>query len=382
MRIVAVHELTRYLKVLLEEDILLQDVWVRGEITNYSQSSAGHRYFALKDDSAVLSCVLFRGAAGWGLPEMRNGMAVIAHGRLSLYEQRGAYQLYVDAVEDAGVGELYLRFEELKARLEAEGLFAHERKRPLPPCPAVVGVVTSPTAAALRDILRTLRLRCPLVRVILAPTLVQGEDAAEQVAAAIAALNAHAEAEVIVVARGGGSPEELWAFNEEAVARAIAASRVPVVTGVGHETDFTIADFVADLRASTPTAAASAVVPDSSTWRAMLDESRRRLDLLVAGRLGAEAEGAQALRHRLDRASPASRIRDGRQRLDEALRALDATTRHALDLRRERLRGATLQLHALSPLLTIARGFAVVRRRSDGAIVSSVGQVAPGQELA
>jgi exodeoxyribonuclease VII large subunit len=382
MRIVAVHELTRYLKDLLEEDILLQDVWVRGEITNYSQSSAGHRYFALKDDSAVLSCVLFRGAAGWGLPEMRNGMAVIAHGRLSLYEQRGAYQLYVDAVEDAGIGELYLRFEELKARLEAEGLFAHERKRPLPPCPAVVGVVTSPTAAALRDILRTLRLRCPLVRVILAPTLVQGEDAAEQVAAAIAALNAHAEAEVIVVARGGGSPEELWAFNEEVVARAIAASRVPVVTGVGHETDFTIADFVADLRASTPTAAASAVVPDSSTWRAMLDESRRRLDLLAASRLAAEAERVRTLRHSLDRASPAGRIRDGRQRLDEALRALDAATRHALDLRRERLRAAALQLHALSPLLTIARGFAVVRRQPDGAIVSSVRQAAPGQELA
>ncbi|HEY7975423.1 MAG TPA: exodeoxyribonuclease VII large subunit, partial [Ktedonobacterales bacterium] len=256
MRIVAVSELTRYLKDLMAEDYFLQDVWAQGEISNYTQAASGHRYFSLKDGAATLRCALF---AGHRTGQIRNGMAVFAHGRIGLWEQRGDLQFYVDDVRDAGIGELSLRFEALKARLEAEGLFAPERKRPLPERVQVVGVVTSPQAAALRDILRTVRLRCPLVEVILAPALVQGEGAAEQVAAAIDTLNAHGQADVIIVARGGGSIEELWAFNEEVVARAIARSRAPVVTGVGHETDFTIADFVADQRASTPTAAAMAV---------------------------------------------------------------------------------------------------------------------------
>src|SRR5262249_37915699 len=281
MRIVAVSELSGYLKALMEEDYFLQDVWVRGEISNYSQSSAGHRYFSLKDEYATLRCVLFHGN-GSAAPTMRNGMDVLAHGRMSIYEARGDMQFYVDAVEDAGIGVLHQRFEVLKQRLEAEGLFALERKRPLPSVPAVVGVVTSPTGAALRDIVRTLRLRCPLVRVILAPSAVQGDGAAAQLAAAIDALNAHGEAEVIVVARGGGSLEELWAFNEEVVAHAIARSRVPVVTGVGHETDFTIADFVADVRSSTPTAAATAVVPDANTWRDMLLDTGMQLDQAMA----------------------------------------------------------------------------------------------------
>ncbi|MFI5272958.1 MAG: exodeoxyribonuclease VII large subunit [Ktedonobacterales bacterium] len=381
MRIVAVRELTLYLKELLSSDYLLQDVWVRGEVTNYTQSSLGHRYFSLKDETAQLNCVLFR-TSGWSVPALRNGMAVIAHGRLTIYEQRGLYQLNIDAVEDAGIGELHLRFEELKGRLAAEGLFAEERKRALPPCPAVIGVVTSPAAAALRDILRTLRLRFPLARVILAPAMVQGEGAAEQVAAAIAALNAQGESEVIVVARGGGSLEELWAFNEEIVARAIAGSRVPICTGIGHETDFTIADFVADYRASTPTAAASAVVPDLAGWREALDETRRELDAAVGRRLMGERERAAELLRRLERGAPAHVIANGRQRADDALSRLETALRHTLELRREHLRGDALRLHALSPLLTIARGFAIVRRASDGPPITSVAQVKPGQALA
>ena len=381
MRIVAVGELTRYLKDLLDEDFFLQDVWVRGEITNYSQSAAGHRYFALKDETAQLRCVCFRGS-GWSVPPLRNGMAVLAHGRLTVYEQQGAYQFYVDAVEEAGIGELHLAFEALKAQLEAEDLFAAERKRPLPACPSVIGIVTSPAAAALRDFVRTLRVRCPLVRVILAPALVQGEGAASQVAAAIAALNAQGESEVIVVARGGGSLEELWAFNEEVVARAIANSRVPVVTGVGHETDFTIADFVADYRASTPTAAAMAVVPDSSAWREEVDEARERLDALAAARVSAENERLAVLDHRLSRTSPTRQIDAARQRLDDTLHALDTLTRHRLDLHGERLRAAALRLEALSPLLTLGRGYAVVRREDDGTLVSRVAQVASGDRLA
>ena len=380
MRIVGVSELTGYLKSLLEEDYSLQDTWVRGEITNYSQSGAGHRYFSLKDEYASLRCVLFRGHS-FGAPSLRNGMAVLIHGHMSLYEARGDLQFYVDSVEDAGIGELHLRFEALKARLEAEGLFEAERKRALPRAPSVIGVVTSPSAAALRDIARTLRLRCPLSRVLLAPTLVQGDGAAEQVAAAIALLNAHAEAEVIIVARGGGSLEELWAFNEEIVARAIVASDIPVVTGVGHETDFTIADFVADLRASTPTAAATAVVPDLRTWREELAQQQERADQAMSVYLYTQQGALGIRRHALDRASPRGRILQARQRVDEARERAQRGMRSLLDVRRERLRGQAGRLHALSPLLTLSRGFALVRRADDETLVTSVAQVAPGDSL-
>lgn len=380
MRVVAVSELVRYLKDLLEEDYNLQDVWVRGELTNLTVSQVGHRYFSIKDEAAQMRCVMFRGSAA-SAPAFRNGMEVFAHGRFSIYEQRGDIQFYVDAVEDAGIGILHRRFEALKARLEAEGLFADERKRPLPPCPGVVGVVTSPSAAALRDIIRTLRLRCPLVRVVLAPTLVQGDGSAEQIAAAIDALNAHGEAEVVIVARGGGSLEELWAFNEETVARAIARSAVPVITGVGHETDFTIADFVADYRASTPTAAATAAVPDADAWRETIAELRERLEYVVAGRLATERERLRTSEHQLERASPERRLQDARQHVDEAERALALRLKHVLALRREQFQGQALRLHALSPLLTLSRGFAVVRRDADGALISSVAQVSAGQPL-
>ena len=380
MRIVGVSELTGYLKSLLEEDYSLQDTWIRGEITNYSQSGAGHRYFSIKDEYSALRCVLFRGQS-FGAPPLHNGMAVLIHGHMSIYEVRGDLQFYVDAVEDAGVGELHLRFEALKTRLEAEGLFAAERKRALPRAPEVVGVVTSPTAAALRDIVRTLRLRCPLARVLLAPTLVQGDGAAEQVAAAIALLNAHALAEVIILARGGGSLEELWAFNEEVVARAIAASSIPVVTGVGHETDFTIADFVADARASTPTAAATAVVPDLRTWREALAQQQERAQQAVSVYLYTERGALGIRRHALDRASPQQRIVQARQQVDEARERLRLRMRRLLDVRRERLRGQAGRLHALSPLVTLSRGFATVRRADDDSLVTSVAQVAPGDPL-
>ncbi len=378
MRIVAVSELTRYLKDLIAEDYFLQDVWVQGEISNYTQAASGHRYFSLKDGAATLRCALF---AGYRAGPIRNGMAVFAHGRIGIWEQRGDLQFYVDDIRDAGIGELSLRFEALKARLEAEGLFAPERKRPLPERVQVVGVVTSPQAAALRDILRTLRLRCPLVEVILAPTLVQGDGAAEQVAAAIDALNAHGKADAIVVARGGGSIEELWAFNEEVVARAIARSRIPVVTGVGHETDFTIADFVADLRASTPTAAAMAVTPDIIVWREAIGDFASRLDLAMAETLETQRDTLAHITRRLSRASPERQIEDTRQRVDVVTQTLTMRLDHLLAMRREALRAHALRLHALSPLLTIARGYAIVRREPEGTIVSSVEQVSAGDGL-
>jgi exodeoxyribonuclease VII large subunit len=380
MRVVGVSEVTRYLRDLLEEDYNLQDLWVRGEVSNYSQSSSGHCYFSLKDETAILRCVLF-GGRGRQAPALRNGMAALAHGRLSVYEARGECQFYADAVEDAGVGALQREFEALRARLEAEGLFADARKRPLPVAPRVVGVVTSLAAAALRDILRTLGLRAPLLRVIIAPAAVQGVGAADQIAGAIDALNAQGEAEVILVARGGGSLEELWAFNEEPVARAIARSRRPVVTGVGHESDFTIADFVADMRASTPTAAATIAAPDTTQWRSALLEQRLRLDEQMMWLGEQRRSELSASTHRLARLHPTSQIATGRRRLEEAERALQRATTHILLLRRERARATALRLDTLSPLKTLGRGYAIVRQAETNAVISSARRAQQAQRL-
>jgi len=373
MRVVGVGEVTRYLHDLLEEDYNLQDLWVRGEVTNYSQSSNGHCYFSLKDETAILRCVLF-GGRGRQIPTLRNGMAALAHGRLSVYEARGEYQFYADAVEDAGVGALQREFEVMRTRLEAEGLFADERKRPLPPSPRVIGVVTSLAAAALQDILRTLSLRAPLLRVIIAPASVQGVGAAEQIANAIDALNTQGEAEVIIVARGGGSLEELWAFNEEPVARAIAASARPVVTGVGHESDFTIADFVADARASTPTAAATIASPDMTQWRVAIAGQRLLLDELATGLVERRAIRLEQTTERLARLHPASQIADGRRSLEEKERALQRAMSHVLLLRQERARATALRLDTLSPLKTLGRGYAIVRDAETSAVISSTRQ--------
>jgi exodeoxyribonuclease VII large subunit len=380
MRVVGVGEVTRYLHDLLEEDYNLQDLWVRGEVTNYSQSSNGHCYFSLKDETAILRCVLF-GGRGRDVPVLRNGMAALAHGRLSVYEARGEYQFYADAVEDAGVGALQREFEAMRTRLEAEGLFADERKRQLPDTPRVIGVVTSLAAAALRDILRTLSLRAPLLRVIIAPALVQGVGAADQIANAIDALNAQGEAEVIIVARGGGSLEELWAFNEEVVARAIARSKIPIVTGVGHESDFTIADFVSDARASTPTAAATMAAPDMAQWRATIAEQELSLDEQITWLVEQRQTRLDQASERLARQHPASQIADGRRRLEEKERALQRALTHALLLRQERARASASRLDTLSPLKTLGRGYAIVRQAETNAVISTARQAEQARRL-
>jgi exodeoxyribonuclease VII large subunit len=394
MQLLTVSQLTRYLKASLESDPLLQGVWVQGEVTNYTVSSQGHQYFSLKDAGAQLRCVLFRNTGslqsrraalfsplGAASVTLRNGMAVLVRGRLSIYEARGDYQLYVEEVEEAGVGLLHLRFEQLKQQLQEEGLFDDERKRPLPRWPQVVGIVTSPQAAALRDMLRVLRARCPLARVILAPTLVQGERAPEQIAAAIDLLNAHGQAEVIIIGRGGGSLEELWAFNEEVVARAIARSRVPVISGVGHETDTTIADFVADYRASTPTAAATAAVPDLAEWGRALGAAREHLAEVMEDHLEAWRDELARCKRDLLRASPRSQVARERQRLDEAESRLKERVQRGLERRRQRVQSAAQQLHALSPLQTIARGYAVLRHEGTGQLITSVRQVEASDAL-
>lgn len=380
--VVSVSELALYLKELMEANDILQNIWVHGEVSNCKVYASGHCYFTLKEGEAQLPCVFFKySRARSAAPELRNGMALAVNGRVSFYERDGKLQFYVDSVKPLGEGILFQRFEQLKARLAAEGLFDTERKRPLPPQPSVVGIVTSLQAAALRDMLRVLRTRYPLAQVVLSPSLVQGAEAPASIAAALDLLNEHGEADVIIVGRGGGSIEELWAFNEEVVARAIARSRIPVISGVGHETDFTIADFVADYRASTPTAAATAAVPDIEDWRLEVQGKAQELTLLIKERLEDLHARLDHAQRDLQHVSPLNLVDRRRQQLDEVTDRLQTQMQHLISLQRERLRGVSLQLHSLSPLLTIARGYAVVRRDENQAVITSVKQVLPEDSL-
>lgn len=376
-----VSQINNYIKELFEIDFVLQDLWIEGEVSNFTRSAAGHAYFTLKDETASIRCVMWRSSAARQGYLPSNGEAVLAHGHISVYEVQGAYQLYVDALQPAGLGTLYLQFEALKQRLEAEGLFAPERKRPLPPFPRCLGVVTSPTGAALRDILQVLGRRYPLVEVILSPTLVQGEKAPLQIVAAIESLNEHTDAEAIIVARGGGSLEDLWAFNDEQVARAIYSSRLPVISGVGHETDFTIADFVADVRAPTPSAAAEMAVPDQGDLRGTLHLRRNRLAALMGRQIAERRSALEAQERALGRLSPQAKIVSHRQRIDELTRAASASLAHQLVLWRERLRGHLLRLQSLSPFATLDRGYSITRQLRTGEIVKNVAQVAAGDRI-
>lgn len=376
----SVSDLTRYLRELIASDEILRDVWVQGEISNLSRPSSGHIYFVLKDQTASLRCVIWRSTALRLRTDLQNGLAVEAHGEISVYERDGQYQLYVDALRLAGEGRLYQEFLRLKARLEAEGLFDEGRKRPIPTAPRTIGMVTSATGAALQDMLNTLGRRYPLARVVLAPAAVQGDDAPPQVVAALQALNALGEVDVIIVARGGGSLEDLWCFNDERVVRAIAASGLPVICGIGHETDFTLADFAADLRAPTPTAAAVAAAPDISEVRADLRALAQAVLSSGVQNLGQRRAALAYLKERLRRASPLWRIHNDRQRLDQLDERLQRAFDHHLALRRERLAGLSARLYSLDPRAVLQRGYAVLRR-AEGGLVSSVEQVAAGQNL-
>jgi len=381
MQIYNVSQVTGYIKNLFDVDFLLQDLWVEGEVSNYTQSAAGHVYFTLKDAQAQLRCVLWRAQVTRLEYLPANGAAVIVHGHASVYEAHGSYQLYVDQVQPLGTGALFLQFEALKDRLEKEGLFAAERKRPLPPFPRRLGVVTSARGAAIRDILQVLRRRYPQAEVILAPTLVQGEEAPPQIAAAIQSLNEHTDVDAIIVARGGGSLEELQAFNDERVARAIFASCVPVISGVGHETDFTIADFVADVRAPTPSAAAEMSVPDQHVLR---DQTRQWRDGLVqaVGQIIAELR-ARTVHETglLRRFSPRAILDRQRQDVDNRQERIITQQKHRLALLRQRLSGMNLRLQALSPQATLERGYAIVSRADSGAVVTHTGQVQSGDKV-
>jgi exodeoxyribonuclease VII large subunit len=381
MQVRSVTQITQYLKQLIDDDGELADLWVEGEISNFSRAVSGHCYFTLKDDACELRCVLWRTQASRLSWAPRQGIWVEAHGHVSIYERGGVYQFYADALNPGGTGARQRELEALKMRLLAQGLFAVERKRPLPLWPQRIGVVTSPTGAAFQDILKVLRERYPLVEVVLAPSVVQGDEAPEALVRAIQLVNAQDDIDVLIVARGGGSTEDLWAFNDERVVRAVVASRIPVVSGVGHEVDSTLTDFAADLRTPTPSAAASAVVPDARELRVQLSHRVQMLQTSFAQRSNRLRELLGRQRRLLRQYDPQKVIEEQRQRIDDLLHRAGVSWEHIVALQRMSLTSCVARLQVLNPRTVLARGYAVVRASLTGATLTRIQQVAPGQAI-
>jgi exodeoxyribonuclease VII large subunit len=370
----SVSEITRYISNVIGGDEILNNISVIGEVSNLSRPGSGHIYFTLKDSFASLRCVIWKPNAAQLSFSLRDGISLQVHGYIGVYERSGQYQLYADTVRPAGEGFLYQEFMRLKERLETEGLFDPGRKRLLPPIPRKIGIVTSPTGAALQDILNTLSRRFTLAELVLAPCQVQGEDASRQIIAAIQTLNQIEQPDLIIVARGGGSLEDLFAFNDEGVVRAIANSRAPVVTGIGHETDFTLADFAADVRAPTPTGSAIAATPDSIELSASLQSLKDRLQRTYQIRLMDINHQLANIHNGLERGSPHRRIENDRQRLDEFNEYLFRSATYKTGLLRVKLQGLVANLSALNPYSVLKRGYAILSTPS-GRIISSVNQV-------
>ncbi len=377
MAVYTVSQVTAYIRELLEADPLLTDLYVLGEVSNLRVSATGHSYFTLKDGQAVLNCVMFKGQTGANL--LANGTSVSTHGHLSFYEPRGSADFVVDLAMPEGVGELALELERLKMRLGAEGLFEESRKRPLPEFPQVIGVVTSPSGAVFHDIQNVIQRRYPLVELLLAPSQVQGDRAAPNLVAAIEGLNRDGRSDLIIVARGGGSLEELWPFNEETVARAIYASRIPVVSAVGHETDVTIADLVADLRAPTPSAAAELVVPDRNVLRQDLAQLALRCHRAISLEMQGMAGEVSTLTQRLYSGLPDWET--WRRRIDDLGRVVNDSLAKRLQLTQIEVGGLQQRLAALNPAAILRRGFSVVQLGQDGQVVTSAKQVQGGDAL-
>ncbi|MCZ6680999.1 MAG: exodeoxyribonuclease VII large subunit [Candidatus Poribacteria bacterium] len=420
-----VREITHILQTFLQSEPVFQDVWIEGEVSNFVRPSSGHVYFTLKDNNSQIRCAIFRSDAARLRFPLKDGDAVQVHGRLSIYDARSEYQIIGDRVEPAGVGLLQQAFERLKEQLAAEGLFDPIHKKPLPKFPRKIGVITSATGAAIRDILRMLQKRYPVVEVLLFPTLVQGEDAAAEIAHAIACMNRLPDIDLLIVGRGGGSIEDLWAFNEEVVARAIFASRVPVVSAVGHETDFTIADLVADHRAPTPSAAVEHVVPDQEELHRQITELESRFVRSIVERIHAartklentqnrlsparqvdslnrfqqtvdqlEIRGQRAIaqqiarqRQRLDRLNgdlghlnPTARIHSLRARLDQLNHVYGSLMQRQIDAKVQAWQVASARLDVLSPLRTLARGYSV-SRDLNGRTITDAATVSVGDDI-
>ncbi|TBL79871.1 exodeoxyribonuclease VII large subunit [Paenibacillus thalictri] len=424
--ILSIKDLNKYIKMRLEGDSHLQNVWIRGEISNFTHHSRGHMYFTLKDAESRLKCVMFQ-SQNQRLPFIpKEGAKVIACGNVSVFERDGQYQFYVSLMQPDGIGSLYLAFEQLKARLEAEGLFSPQRKKTIPRFPKAIGVITSPTGAAVRDIMITLQRRYPAASVLLYPVLVQGTQAAPSIVKAIEAMNARREVDVLIVGRGGGSLEELWAFNEEIVARSIFASEIPIISAVGHETDFTIADFVADLRAATPTAAAELAVPHHLELRQQLGYMQQSLQAALFRQVQKKKDKLNVLRRspylmypkrqlaqpaeRLDRLTeqlaykiksrlnkagdklvrlekglaafnPKTQAVFARQRLTASRRQLEQSMQMITRRSKQEWLSHVRQLDALSPLKVMQRGYSLVYDEKEKRIINSINQVQIGDML-
>ena len=379
-QVLTVSQLNQYLKNQFDSDPNLASVAVRGEISNYKKYPSGHHYFSLKDPTGVLSCVMFRSSAQHLLFRPENGMQVVAFGRVSVYPRDGRYQLYVDLMVADGIGDLHVAFEQLKQKLAQEGLFATEHKKPIPACPDRVALITSGAGAAVRDMIRILGARWPMAKVILLPVQVQGERAPAELIGALNYANRWQVADVIIIGRGGGSIEELWAFNEEAVAQAVAASRIPVISAVGHETDFTICDFAADLRAPTPSAAAELAVPDQQQLIrrvAQLEQNARRA---VAAGVQDAAKRLEAVRAKRCLSTPLFYVEEQAMRLDYITKAFVSAAQMQTARADRRLAAAASKLDALSPLKVLSRGYAI-GYGADGRVVKSTADVAPGDSL-
>ena len=376
-KILAVSQINAYIKQLLDSDGLLQELCVRGEISNYKVYPSGHHYFTLKDSAGALRCVMFRGSASGLRFRPENGMQVLALGRITVFPRDGAYQLYCTGLMPDGVGDLHVAYEQLKEKLNAEGLFDPAHKKPLPKYPHTIAVITSSAGAAVHDMLRILRARYPLCKVILLGVRVQGAEAPPEICGAIRYVNRFRLADLIITGRGGGSIEDLWAFNDERVAREIFRSGIPVISAVGHEPDVTISDFVADLRAATPSNAAELAVPDQTELRLMLNSAR-------AAMLQSVKKQLKLSRQRLDSAagsrvlqSPTAYLQDRRMVLDHLTKRLQTASDGALSKKRQRFAALSAGLDAMSPLKVLARGYSVVAS-PDGAVIRSARQLAPG----
>jgi len=378
-----VWEITRYIKQKLDSDELLRDIYVKGELSNVSQPTSGHVYFTLKDEYAELRCVMFRDRNALLKFTLEDGMSVIVRGHISVYEKRGKYQLYVEELQESGIGELYRAFEQLKKKLKDEGMFDAAYKKPIPAIPRTIGIITSPTGAAIRDMINITRRRFPHVHILLAPVAVQGEEAAPQIVNAIKLMNrVNSElmkVDVLVVGRGGGSIEELWAFNEESVARAIFASEIPVISAVGHETDFTISDFVADRRAATPSEAAELVVPDKRQIEKNLSAFELQLRQNIYKMIEEQRRRLESIEKNVLFRTPTERINQYRQTVDELKRTLIAEVIHRVQLHKKELQALTGKLDALSPRAILERGYSICLKEQK--VVRSVTDITTGDML-
>ncbi|HHW66744.1 exodeoxyribonuclease VII large subunit [Defluviitalea raffinosedens] len=379
-KVFTVSDINKYIKALIDMDYILNNIWVQGEISNFKRHTSGHMYFTLKDQNSAISCIMFRSSVYSLNFEPKNGIHVMVQGAVSVYERSGQYQIYVNKMEREGIGALYEAFEKLKKDLEAEGLFEKEHKRPIPPFPRCIGIVTSPTGAAIKDIIQISKRRNPNIDLVIYPVLVQGEEAPKSIAEAIKAMNEWGQADVLIVGRGGGSIEDLWAFNEEVVARAIYESKIPIISAVGHETDFTIADFVADLRAPTPSAAAELAVPSRIEYISKVSNIVRSLNQLIDRRISLYSNRLLGMQNRVIFKKPMELIYRRQQDLDDLEQALHKNINNKLRTYKTHLIHTINTLETLSPLNTLTRGYSIIMDH-HGQTISSVKDVKINEDV-